>query len=315
MVYGLVFPGQGSQAVGMGKELCEAFPVAREVFQEVDDTIRQNLSTLIFKGPQEALTLTENAQPALMAVSLAVMSVLLHDARLDLFSKVRYTAGHSLGEYTALAAVQVLNLSQTARLLKRRGQSMQKAVPEGEGGMIALLGAEMAQAQEIAQEAREDQVCAVANDNAPGQIILSGHRDALARATAVAQKFGLKRVIPLSVSAPFHCSLMAPAARMMEDALSQESFSSPRVPVISNVTAQPETVPETLKTLLVQQITHPVRWRESIVCLKSLGVTHIVEVGAGKVLSGLIKRIDPDIQTRSLEKPEDIDAFVHDFIQ
>lgn len=309
----LVFPGQGSQAVGMGREICEAFPVAREVFEEIDEALEQKLSRLIFEGPAETLMLTENAQPALMAVSLAWVRVLTHEAKLDLFKKVAYVAGHSLGEYSALASVMTLTLSQTARLLKLRGTAMQQAVPPGHGGMVALLGAELAQAEEIASKAAQKQVCEVANDNAPGQIILSGHQEAITRAVEIAKDYGIKKVVPLAVSAPFHCSLMKPAAETMRKAFAEEIFHKPAVPVISNVTAETEMDPDVLKSLLVQQITERVRWRECVLKLKALGVTSLVEVGAGKVLTGLAKRIDPELKAFSLDKPDDIDLFIRHF--
>ncbi|GAO97549.1 malonyl CoA-acyl carrier protein transacylase [Caedimonas varicaedens] len=312
-MFAFVFPGQGSQAVGMGQEIYEAFPVAREVFQEIDETLKQKLGQLIFQGPFETLTLTENAQPALMAVSLALMRVLTHDAKLDLFKKVTYVAGHSLGEYSALASAEALTLSQTARLLKLRGKAMQQAVSPDQGGMVALLGADLVQAEEIALKAAEGQVCEIANDNAPGQIVISGHQEAIMRATELAREAGIKRVIPLPVSAPFHCSLMQPAAKSMEEALAKESFNQPLVPVVSNVRAEAETVPGVLKALLVQQVTGRVRWRESVLKLKELGITSIVEIGAGKVLTGLTKRIVPELEAFSLNTPADIDLFIQRF--
>jgi [acyl-carrier-protein] S-malonyltransferase len=308
-----VFPGQGSQFVGMGKELYQAFQAAREVFEEVDDALEQKLSQLIFEGPLEILTLTENTQPALMAVSMALMRILTQEAKLEPFKKVGYVAGHSLGEYSALASVGALSLSQAARLLKIRGKAMQQATPLGEGGMVALLGVDLSEAEEIALKAAQGQVCEVANDNAPGQIVLSGHQEAIERAIEIGKERQVKKSIKLSVSAPFHCSLMKPAAEAMESALQQSPVSMPAVPIVANVTAASEREPESLKSLLVQQITGRVRWRETILNLKDLGSTCIVEVGAGKVLTGLTKRIDAELETFSLNTPEDIDIFIQRF--
>lgn len=305
-----VYPGQGSQAVGMGRDFFEASPVAKETFQEIDDVLHQNLSQLMFEGPLEDLTLTENAQPALMAVSLAIQRVLEKEAGFDFANKVSFVAGHSLGEYSALASAQALSLAETALLLKNRGRAMQEAVPLGRGTMAALLGATLDQAEQICSKAREGQVCEIANDNCPGQVVISGHTEAVTRALAVAAEAGLKRAIKLPVSAPFHCSLMAPAADTMAEKLAASTFKKPVVAVIPNISVTPEQDPEALKNLLVRQITGRVRWRETILALKELGVTKIVEIGAGKVLSGLVKRIDPDLETTAVNSPQDVEAFL-----
>lgn len=305
-----VFPGQGSQAVGMGRELSAAFPVAREVFEEVDDALSQSLSRLMFEGPDETLTLTENAQPALMAVSLAVVRVLESEGQVSLAEVGGAVAGHSLGEYSALAAAGTLSLADAARLLKRRGQAMQEAVPVGEGAMAAVLGLSLEDAEALAKEAADRDVCVVANDNAPGQVVLSGDADAIERVTALAPEKGAKRCIPLSVSAPFHCPLMAPAAEVMEEALAKVAFAPPALPVVTNVTAAQESDPTRLRALLVEQVTGRVRWRESVEAMRGDGVELLVELGAGKVLSGLARRIDRDLKASALGGPEDIDAFL-----
>ena len=306
-----VFPGQGSQAVGMGRELSAAFPVAREVFEEVDDALSQALSRLMFEGPEETLTLTENAQPALMAVSLAVVRVLESEGSFVLAEKGAAVAGHSLGEYSALAAAGTLSLADAARLLKRRGQAMQEAVPVGEGAMAAVLGLSVEDAEALAEEAADGDVCVVANDNAPGQVVLSGDAAAIERATALAPEKGAKRCIPLSVSAPFHCSLMAPAADVMEEALAKVAFAPPALPVVTNVTAARESDPTRLRTLLVEQVTGRVRWRESVEAMRDDGIEMLVELGSGKVLSGLTRRVDRDLKASALGSPEDIDAFLN----
>jgi len=309
MARAFVFPGQGSQAVGMGKELAEAFPVARQVFEEVDSALEQNLSALMFDGPGDELTLTENAQPALMAVSMAVIRV-LQDKGLDLAANCSYVAGHSLGEYSALCAAGALSIADTARLLKTRGKAMQQAVPVGEGAMAALLGLDLEQAQAVAAEAAEGDVCEAANDNAPGQVVVSGSRAAVERAVKIAAEKGAKRAMLLPVSAPFHCALMKPAAEVMAAALAEVSFQAPVVPVVANVIARAESNPAVLRDLLVQQVTGSVRWRESVLWLKDQGVTSLVECGAGKVLSGLAKRIDKEVSGQALNTPADIDAFL-----
>ena len=305
-----VFPGQGSQAVGMGKELADAFPAAREVFQEVDDALDQNLSRLMFEGPLEDLTLTENAQPALMAVSLAVMAVLKTEAGVSLRDHASFVAGHSLGEYSALAAAGTFSIADTARLLKQRGQAMQNAVPVGEGAMAALLGLDLEAAREVVAEAAEGEILDTANDNAPGQVVVSGKKSAVERAVEVATAKGAKRAMLLQVSAPFHCAMMAPAADIMAQALADVDINAPCVPLLANVTAAPVEDPAEIRRLLVEQVTGMVRWRESCVTMREKGVELLVEAGAGKVLSGLAKRIDPDLKGLSVGKPADIEAFL-----
>ena len=309
MARAFVFPGQGSQAVGMGQGLAEAFPVARHLFQEVDDALSQNLSRLMFEGPEDDLRLTENAQPALMAVSLAVVRVLEQEAGLDLAAAGDLVAGHSLGEYSALAAVGAFEVAEAARLLKRRGQAMQEAVPVGEGAMAALLGLDIEAAAEIAAEAAQGEICTPANDNAPGQVVLSGQAAAVERAIEIAAGKGARKSVLLPVSAPFHCALMAPAAEVMAQALEETPPRPPRLPLVSNVTAEAVTEAETIRYLLVQQVTDMVRWRESVLFMKSRGIDSLVELGAGKVLTGLTRRIDRDLTGIAVGGPEDIDAF------
>lgn len=306
----LVFPGQGSQAVGMGKELAATFASAREVFEEVDSALGEKLSAIIFDGPQETLTLTQNAQPAIMATSMAVLRVLQKEHGFDVAAQAAFVAGHSLGEYSALCAAGALTLTDTARLLRVRGRAMQQAVPAGKGAMAALIGAEYEIANEIAFEAADDGVCVVANDNAPGQIVISGTKAAVDRAVDIAKAKGVKRAILLDVSAPFHCPLMAPAAGIMEEALSVAKVSAPCVPLVANVTAKAESDPATIRRLLVDQVTGVVRWRESVHFIKTQNITRAVEIGAGKVLSGLIKRIEPDIECFHVGTPADLEAFV-----
>jgi [acyl-carrier-protein] S-malonyltransferase len=310
MIRAFVFPGQGSQAVGMGRALAEAFPVARHVFEEVDEALKQNLSKLMFEGPEGDLTLTENAQPALMAVSQAVLRVLETEGGWTLPAKAKFVAGHSLGEYSALAAAGSLTLPDAARLLKLRGQAMQKAVPVGVGAMAALLGLDLKDAQPIAEAAAKEtgKVCTAANDNAPGQVVVSGHKEAVERAIALAAEKGAKRSVLLPVSAPFHCPLMQPAADAMGEALEKTTLNVPSVPLIANVTAAPVSDPETIRKLLVEQVTGTVRWRESIEAMKSEGVERIFELGAGKVLAGLVKRIAREIEASAVGGPEDIEA-------
>lgn len=310
MTSALVFPGQGSQAVGMGRELAAAFEEARLTFQEVDDALNQPLSRLMFDGPESDLTLTENAQPALMAVSVAVVRVLQRQGGVSLSADFSYVAGHSLGEYSALCAAGTFSLADTARLLKRRGQAMQQAVPVGQGAMAALLGAEVEQAAAIAAEAAQGEICAVANDNGGGQVVISGHAGAVERALAVAAAQGLKRAVRLPVSAPFHCPLMQPAADAMAEALAAVEMQAPAVPVVANVTAAPVSDPDAIRKLLVEQVTGMVRWRESVLAMKGLGVSRLVEVGAGKVLAGLTKRIDKEVSATSLGAPADIEAWL-----
>lgn len=310
MTRAFVFPGQGSQAVGMGRELAEAFEVARLTFEEVDDALNQRLSRLMFEGPDADLTLTENAQPALMAVSVAVVRVLRDQGKLDLRKHATFVAGHSLGEYSALCAAGSFSLADAARLLKLRGQSMQKAVPVGQGAMAALLGAELEQAQAIAADAAEAQICSVANDNSSGQVVISGHAEAIDRAIVLAAERGLKRSVRLPVSAPFHCPLMQPAADAMAQALANITILPPDVPVVANVTATAVSDPSQVRSLLVQQVTGMVRWRESVQYMKAQGVDTLVELGAGKVLAGLAKRIDKELTATSVGSPADVEAFL-----
>ena len=303
-----VFPGQGSQKVGMGQELAEASAVAREVFEEVDDALNQKLFQLMREGPESELTLTANAQPAIMANAIAVAR-LLEDGGVNLSEKGEAVAGHSLGEYSALAAVGAFSLSDTARLLRTRGIAMQEAVPIGVGGMCALLGADLEKAQALADAAAQGDVCEVANDNDPGQVVLSGHLSAIDRAVEMAKEHGIKRAIKLPVSAPFHCSLMEPAAQRMDTALNETKPQAFRLPVYANVTAAAVTDPATERDLLVQQITGRVRWRESVIAMSEAGISHFVELG-GKVLGPMIKKIAPDASVTSLVSMDDIEALV-----
>ena len=298
-----IFPGQGSQSVGMGGALAGASRAARDVFDEVDEALGQNLFRLMREGPDEELKLTENAQPAIMAHSIAVLrtiGVALADA-------ARFVAGHSLGEYSALCAAGSFDLATTAKLLKLRGQAMQQAVPVGEGAMAALLGADLALAQKIAEAAAQGEVCTVANDNDPSQVVISGQKSAIDRAVAIAKEMGAKRAVPLPVSAPFHCPLMQPAAEAMRDALSYVVLETPAVPVFANVTAQPETDPDTIRNQLVDQVTGMVRWRESVANMFDAGVHEFVEIG-GKVLGSMVKRIVPDAAVTSIVTIEDVEA-------
>jgi [acyl-carrier-protein] S-malonyltransferase len=310
MARAFTFPGQGSQTVGMGKDLSDSFKSARELFEEIDEALKQNLSRLMWQGPAEELQLTENAQPALMAVSLAVMRVLEREAGFNLASKVKFVAGHSLGEYSALAAASAMGVADTARLLKLRGQSMQKAVPVGQGAMAALLGADLDAAKASAAEGAKTGVCQVANDNAPGQVVISGAVAAVEAAIAAAKARGVKRAMMLPVSAPFHCALMQPAADAMQEALAAISLNDPLAPLIANVTASPVDDSEEIRRLLVTQVTGLVRWRESVEYLAANGVDTVVEVGAGKVLSGMAKRINPDLAVLNISSPQELDAFV-----
>jgi len=304
----LVFPGQGSQTVGMGKELADNFAAARQLFEEVDAALGQKLSAIIFDGPQEILTLTENAQPAIMATSIATLRVMESEYGFNVASAT-FVAGHSLGEYSALVAAGSLSVTDAARLLRVRGNAMQKAVPAGRGAMAALLGVDYVAAAEIAQAAAQDDICAVANDNAPGQVVVSGTKAAVERAIEIAKMRGAKRAILLDVSAPFHCPLMAPAAGIMEEALSAAKISTPSVPVVTNVTADAQIDPAILRRLLVDQVTGMVRWRESVSYMKNAGVTKMIEIGAGKVLSGLAKRIEPEMGTMNVGTMADLEAF------
>jgi [acyl-carrier-protein] S-malonyltransferase len=303
-----VFPGQASQAVGMGAELAGAFPAARELFEEVDDALAQRLSRLMFEGPEDELTLTENAQPAIVAVSLAVVRVLEREGGIRLAEKGRFVAGHSMGEYSALGATGAFSVVEAVRLVKRRGQAMQQAVPVGEGAMAALIGLDLDAAREVAEAAAEAEVCAAANDNAPGQVVLSGHRPAIERAIEIAAERGARRAIMLPVSAPFHCSLMAPAAEVMAETLAEVVMPPPSLALVANVTAAPVEDPESIRGFLVQQVTAMVRWRESVLRMKEEGVETLIELGAGKILSGLIRRIDRDLQVANAGTPEEIEA-------
>jgi len=311
MTRALVFPGQGSQSIGMGKALYETFADAREVFEEVDSALNQKLSTMIFEGSPEDLNLTENTQPALMAVSMAVIRILDKQGNVRLPDAAQFVAGHSLGEYSALCAAGALTLSDTAKLLRKRGKAMQEAVPVGIGTMAALLGGELHAARECAAQASQNgEICDMANDNSPGQIVISGHIAAVDRAIELATQRGFKRSVKLQVSAPFHCSLMQPAAEVMHKELFDVQVKSPTVPVVANVTAQPTINPNIIRDLLVKQITGAVRWRESVLVMKEQGVTQLVECGAGNVLAGLTKRIDKELASASLNTPESIETFL-----
>jgi len=310
MTFAFTFPGQGSQAVGMGRALADASTHAREVFEEVDDALELKLSKLMWEGPIEELTLTENAQPALMAVSMAALRLLEKDGGLDLAAKAQFVAGHSLGEYSALAAAGVFSLSDTAKLLKLRGQAMQRAVPVGEGAMAAVLGLDLDVARQVAADAAGDEVCTAANDNAPGQIVLSGSVAAIERAIVLAKEAGAKRSMSLPVSAPFHCSLMEPAKIEMQAALAEITMAAPCVPVVANVTATAESDPKIIRELLVRQVTGAVRWRESVLYMGEQGVTSLAELGAGKVLTGMARRINRDLTTFSVQGPDDVEALL-----
>ena len=302
-----IFPGQGSQAIGMGVDLAAAGPAARAVFEEVDDALGQRLSRIMAEGPADALTLTENAQPAIMANAIAVLRVLEREGGVSLPDKATFVAGHSLGEYSALCAAQAIDLPTTARLLKLRGQAMQAAVPVGEGAMAALLGADFAQAQAICADAAEGEVCEAANDNGGGQVVISGNVAAVERAMALAKARGVKRAVPLPVSAPFHCALMQPAADAMEQALATAAIQAPLVPLYANVTAEAVADPATIRALLVRQVTGTVRWRESVEAMVAAGVTDFVELGA-KILAPMVKRIAPDATATSVISMADIEA-------
>ena len=310
MAIAFVFPGQGSQTVGMGKALADAYAPAREVFAEVDEALGEKLSGIIWEGPADTLTLTENAQPALMAVSLAVVRVLQAEAGLDLKRDAKFVAGHSLGEYSALAAAGTFSLADTARLLRTRGAAMQKAVPVGTGAMAALIGLEMDQVEAVAKEAAQGEVCQVANDNGGGQVVVSGNKAAVERAAEIAKTKGAKRAILLPVSAPFHCDLMQPAAEVMAKALAEVTAKPPAAPVVANVLARPISDPTEIVKRLVEQVIGTVRWRECVSCMASEGVATFYELGAGKVLTGLVKRIAPGANGVSVGTPADVDAFI-----
>jgi [acyl-carrier-protein] S-malonyltransferase len=315
MVCAFIFPGQGSQAVGMGRGLAETFPIARRLFDEVDEALSQPLSRLMFDGPEAELTLTENAQPALMAASLVVIRVLEAESGLDFGRNVAFVAGHSLGEYSALAAARALAVGDAARLLKCRGEAMQRAVPVGEGAMAALIGLDAETARIVAAKAARagidrDEVCAVANDNAPGQAVVSGHKGAVERAIAIAREHGARRSVMLPVSAPFHSPLLAPAADVMAEALASIVLRAPVTPVVANVTARPVEDPAEIRRLLVQQVTAMVRWRESMLFLADAGVDEIVEIGCGRVLAGLARRILPEVAVRSVGTADEVEALI-----
>lgn len=305
-----VFPGQGSQVVGMGKEFYDSSTSARAVFDEVDNALSQKLSATIFEGPMEALTLTANTQPALMAVSLATIAA-MKEQGVDAAATASHMAGHSLGEYAALAAAGTLSIGDAARLLRIRGDAMQSAVPVGEGAMAAILGMDMDQVEQIAADASAEGLCEVANDNAPGQIVVSGSKTGVEKAAELAKAAGARRALLLPVSAPFHCSLMQPAADRMAEALAETTFHAPAVPIIVNVLATPVSEPDALKNHLVTQVTGRVRWRETVSWMAANNVTEAVEIGAGKVLSGLVKRIAPDIAASSVNKPADVEKLMN----
>jgi [acyl-carrier-protein] S-malonyltransferase len=304
-----LFPGQGSQAVGMGRALAEASPAARAVFQEVDDALGQHLFRLMSEGPEEELTLTANAQPAIMANAIATLRVLEQEGGITLAGKADFVAGHSLGEYSALCAARAFDLATTARLLRLRGEAMQAAVPVGIGAMAALLGATIDSATALAASAADGEICAVANDNDPGQVVISGHKDAIERAVALVKDHGIKRGVILPVSAPFHCPLMQPAADAMAEALASATIHAPLVPVLANVTAASASEPDSIRQLLVEQVTGRVRWRESMAALWDMGVTDFVELG-GKVVAPMVKRTAPDAATSSVISMDDIEQLL-----
>lgn len=310
MTRAFIFPGQGSQFIGMGKDLADAYPTARLTFEEINDALGQNLTKIMWEGPESDINLTENTQPALMAVSMAVMNVLTKDAGIILPNVAAFVAGHSLGEYSALTAAGSFTLSDTAKLLKLRGQSMQQAVPVGQGAMAAILGLDFDAVKAIAIESSHSEICEAANDNAPGQVVISGHKAAVEAAMALATERGAKRALALPVSAPFHCQLMAPAADKMRVALGNTDIRPPVVPVVANVTASAVSAPDQIRNLLVEQITGRVRWRESVTWMKEQGVTEMIEIGAGKVLAGLVKRIEADVAGSSVGTPAQIDELI-----
>ncbi|MEH6749285.1 MAG: ACP S-malonyltransferase [Paracoccaceae bacterium] len=303
-----VFPGQGAQTIGMGRDLAQAYPAARAVFDEVDDALGEKLSTLIWEGEQDALTLTQNAQPALMATSIAAMRALESEG--VKVTDAAFVAGHSLGEYSALAAAGALSVADAARLLRTRGRAMQEAVPVGVGAMAALLGLDFAAARAVAEEAAQGQVCQAANDNDPAQVVVSGHKAAVERAVEIARAKGAKRAVILPVSAPFHCALMQPAAEVMRAALADVTVNTPAVPLVANVRAEAVSDPDLIRALLVEQVTGSVRWRESVMWMAKAGVTEAWEVGAGKALSGMIRRIVREMECRAIGTPEDVAAAI-----
>ncbi|MBM3601472.1 MAG: ACP S-malonyltransferase [Alphaproteobacteria bacterium] len=315
MTTAFVFPGQGAQAVGMGRALADAFPTARQTFEEVDEALKQNLFRLMAEGPESELNLTENAQPALVATSVATLRIVLKDSGKSVLDLAAYVAGHSLGEYAALAAAGAFSLADAVRLVKRRGQAMQKAVPVGVGAMAALMGVELPQAEEIAGAARatpegKSEVCSAANDNGGSQVVISGHKGAVERAVKIAAERGARRSVMLTVSAPFHCALMQPAADAMEEALGQVAMAMPTVPLIANVTARPVSDAATIRKQLVDQVTGLVRWRESVMHMVELGVHRQVELGAGKVLTGLARRINRELDGVAINAPSDVESFL-----
>lgn len=310
MTRAFIFPGQGSQMVGMGQDLAENFVEAREVFEEINESLGQNLSKLMFEGPEEDLNLTANTQPALMAVSMAVVRILEKQGGIDLAKAASYVAGHSLGEYSALTAVGAFSIADSAKLLKLRGEAMQRAVPVGQGSMAAILGLSFEEVEDIAKAASDAEICEAANDNSVGQVVVSGHKGAVAKAVELASEKGAKRAVVLPVSAPFHSQLMAPAAKEMAEALAETTIHVPSIPVVSNVLAQSVSDPDQIRDLLVQQITGMVRWRESVIWMGEQGVSDMVELGSGKVLCGLVRRINRDIATSNAGTVQEIEALI-----